>query len=71
MATKKKTTINYRKIAEDFALEVDNVLFDLYETKDMVFAGDIKHKDLVNDLFRLCHKLENAMAKYEESTDED
>jgi hypothetical protein len=71
MATKKKAVINYRKVAQDFAIEVDDVLFSLYEVKDMAFIGDITNKDLVHELFTLCHKLENAMAKYEESTDED
>jgi len=71
MATKNKNTINYRKISENFANEIDNVLFNLYEVKDMVFTGDITNKDLIHELFSICHSLENAMAKYEESTDED
>jgi hypothetical protein len=71
MATKKKAVINYRKIAEEFAIEVDDVLFALYETKDMTLNGELTHKDLINDLFNLCSKLENAMSKYEASTDED
>jgi hypothetical protein len=66
-----KTTINYRKISENLASEVDNVLFNLYEVKDMAFTGDITNKDLIHELFSICHSLENAMAKYEESTDED
>jgi hypothetical protein len=71
MATKKKTVIDYRQVSEDFALEVDDVLFNLFELKDMTLNGDITNKDLITELFAVCNKLEAAMSKYEENTDED
>jgi len=66
---KKKTVIDYRQVSEELAADVDDVLFALYETKDMTLNGELTHKDLINDLFNLCSKLENTMSKYEESTD--
>jgi hypothetical protein len=67
---KKKTVIDYRQVSEEFAAAVDDALFQLFELKDMALNGEITNKDLIHDLFAICHKLENTMNKYEKGTGE-
>lgn len=72
MTTKKNknTVIDYRQVSQKLAADIDDALFQLFELRDMTLNGEITNKDLIHDLFTICHKLENTMDKYEKDTGE-
>lgn len=75
MATKKKTNkkreINYKKVYQTFSMNVDRVLYMLYDLRDEAFQGTISNRELIEQLFTInqqllsaCESAENAVDPY-------
>lgn len=70
MATKKKKTvkkINWEKNSNKFARDIDNAMIDLWDLRDDVFNGEITHKEMIEKIFTICSKFNNACETFEES----
>jgi hypothetical protein len=62
MANKKKTkAVNYQKLYYDLLNSTDACLADLLDIKSRVFAGDITHADLQEELNAVYYKLSGKM----------
>lgn len=73
MATKKKTNkkreINYKKVYKTFSMNVDSVLYMLYDLRDEAFQGTISNRELIEQLFTINQKLLSACESAENAVD--
>ena len=72
MATKKKTKkkpINFEKAYNKLMVDMESVCFTLFEVKEMVTSGTITNKDLIEELYELCHSMSNSLGDSDRFTD--
>ena len=72
MANKKKTAaVNYQKLYYELLNSTDACLADLLDIKGRIFAGDITHADLQEELNAVYYKLSGKMDILEHLEDGD
>ncbi len=72
MANKKKTKpVNYQKLYYELLNSTDACLMDLLDIKGRIFAGDITHADLQEELNAVYYKLSGKMDVLDQLEDGD
>lgn len=72
MPTKKKTKkkpVNFEKAYNKLMADMESVCFTLFEVKEMVTSGTITHKDLIEELYELCHSMSDSLGDSDRFTD--